>query len=93
MSGRPGVGDVVHYVSHGTPYREDGLQAYPSVCRAAIVTAVPPDGRPDGYGGVWEVSLCVLNPTGVFFDQEVLYDPSGGGGTWHWRERSDGAGG
>lgn len=37
---RPTVGRIVHYVSHGTPVRADGSQAYPSLCRAAIVTEV-----------------------------------------------------
>ena len=37
---RPSVGRIVHYVSHGTPLRPDGTQAYSSVCRAAMVTEV-----------------------------------------------------
>ena len=37
---KPSVGRVVHYVSHGTPVREDGTQAFTAQCRAAIVTAV-----------------------------------------------------
>jgi hypothetical protein len=78
------IGDVVHYVSYGTPGGE-----YPSVCRAAIITEVMPVGtiaatpfddvRPDTVG------LCVLNPTGVFFNRSVphgdaTHRPSG---TWH----------
>lgn len=79
----PSVGRVVHYVSHGTPVREDGTQAYPSVCRAATVTEV--DGE--------RVGVAVTNPTGMFFhslaaggcdyaspDNELV------GGTWHWPE-------
>jgi hypothetical protein len=69
----PSVGRIVHYVSYGTPGDE-----YPSACRAAIVTEVF-DNR---------VGLCVLNPTGQFFNREVPYDESGAsGGTWHWPER------
>ena len=79
----PSVGSIVHYVSYGTPAGE-----YKSECRAAIVTAVPPDDA---------VSLCVLNPEGMYFNQSCLYH--GGalgtspgspdvlsyeGGTWHW---------
>lgn len=34
------------------------------------------------------VSLCVLNPTGQFFNQNVPFDATGEfGGTWHWPER------
>lgn len=83
----PTVGRVVHYVSYGTPGGE-----YPSVCRAAHVTEVGQDGS---------VSLCVLNPTGLFFNLDVPYSagvpepgaPGQGwitrypGGTWHWPER------
>jgi hypothetical protein len=92
---RPTVGRIVHYVSHGTPRREDGTQAYESECRAAVVTYVPlylsaepVDGCANGTDGMWEVCLAVLNPTGMFFDQGVSYDPSGGAGTWHWPERA-----
>ncbi|MFE0812677.1 hypothetical protein ACFW34_35170 [Streptomyces sp. NPDC058848] len=94
---RPTVGRIVHYVSHGTPEREDGTRAYASQCRAAVVTEVPEhlpawaepfDGCDNGYQGVWCVSLAVLNPTGMFFDQDVRYEPSGAAGTWHWPERA-----
>lgn len=54
----PSVGRVVHYVSHGTPVRSDGSQAFTCQCRAATVTEVGEDGR---------VGLCVQNPTGLFF--------------------------
>ena len=56
---QPSVGRIVHYVSYGTPGGE-----YPSVCRAAIVTAVDQDDR---------VGLAVLNPEGMFFNQGVEY--------------------
>lgn len=86
---KPSVGRIVHYVSHGTPVREDGTQAFPSTCRAAIVTEVADDGR--------TVGLCVTNPSGLFFHSladggvEHRDSPSGTladlGGTWHWPER------
>lgn len=70
----PTVGRVVHYRSYGTPGGE-----YDSACRAAIVTAV------DESDNV--VALCVLNPTGMFFNDAVELDASGKlGGTWHWPE-------
>lgn len=40
MIEKPGISSAVHYVSHGTPVREDGSQAFRSVCRAAIITEV-----------------------------------------------------
>lgn len=87
---KPSVGRIVHYVSHGTPVRPDGSQAFPSVCRAAIVTEVPwPDDDDDEVGGL--ALLCVLNPTGMFFAPTAYphVEPDGDliGGTWHWPER------
>lgn len=77
---KPSVGRVVHYVSHGTPVREDGEQAFTSECRAAVVTAVREDGD--------TADLAVLNPSGLFFDRSVEHDEVGHeGGTWHWPER------
>ena len=57
---QPAVGDTVHYVSHGTPVRDDGSQAFKSACRAAVITEVDEEA-PDLVG------LAVLNPTGQFF--------------------------
>ncbi|MGA5764489.1 hypothetical protein [Nonomuraea bangladeshensis] len=75
----PSVGRIVHYVSHGTPPREDGTQAYTSECRAAIVTETNTSDT---------VGLCVLNPTGQFFNRTVTHDEDEKrGGTWHWPER------
>lgn len=92
----PSVGRIVHYRSHGTPVQADGSQAYTSECRAAVITEV--DGMrpyPAAIGSdVQEaddpqtVGLCVLNPTGQFFNQGVPYDGDGHeGGTWHWPAR------
>jgi hypothetical protein len=79
------VGRVVHYVSHGTPVREDGTQAYTAKCRAAIVTEVSA-ANPDRVG------LAVLNPSGEFFHPLAsggcVKDEAGiSGGSWHWPER------
>ena len=96
---KPSVGRVVHYVSYGTPGGE-----YKSECRAAIVTAGPHlVSGTFGEGGGEALSLCVLNPEGMFFNQHVLChegdtgrDHAGAevpgrsfrGGTWHWPERA-----
>ena len=84
---KPSVGRIVHYVSYGTPGGE-----YKKECRAAIVTEV--DGRavrPPTLEETdsWVVGLCVLNPTGQFFNRGVVQmeNPSHDGGTWHWPER------
>lgn len=77
----PTIGRIVHYRSYGTPGGE-----FTGECRAAVVAAVEPLGR---------VQLCVLNPTGIFFNTcdhveprrptEVTEDaPEFTGGTWHW---------
>jgi hypothetical protein len=82
---KPGVGRIVHYQSYGTPGGE-----YPSVCRAAVVTAV--DEYQDSVEGqfIGHVHLCVLNPEGMFFNKSVLQDEQEKrGGTWHWPERVD----
>ncbi len=71
---QPSVGRMVHYVSYGTPGGE-----YASECRAAVITAVRDDGD--------TVALCVMNPTGMFFNTGVRAGDAGKGGTWHWPER------
>lgn len=77
----PSVGHVAHYVSQGTPVRDDGTQAFTSECRAAIITEVAGDPAQS-------VGLAVLNPTGMFFNRAVPFDESGhAGGSWHWPER------
>jgi hypothetical protein len=77
----PSVGRTVHYVSYGTPGGE-----YSSQCRAAVITAVE-DPSGDAGGGI--LSLAILNPTGMFFNQGVSHVECGHavGGTWHWPER------
>lgn len=71
----PTINRAVHYQAHGSP---DGT--HKSVPRAAIVTEVFSDKC---------VSLCVLNPTGLFFQLSVMLDESETpkGGTWHWPPR------
>lgn len=82
------VGQIVHYVSHGTPVLPDGSQAFTSECRAAIITSVHDEFK--------DVGLCVLNPEGMFFNQrvasvEVLVNGTYPGGTWHFPEHVPGS--
>lgn len=93
MSQLPTVGRIVHYVSHGSPVREDGTQAFTAQCRAAIITEV--GDYPEGISEVDRgniavpVGLCVLNPTGQFFQQGAMQSELGHeGGSWHWPERA-----
>lgn len=94
---KPSVGRIVHYVSYGTPGGE-----YAKTCRAAVVTGLgellpypQPGEGPDALadGDAQLVDLCVLNPSGLFFndgvpqDERVSYERAGG--TWHWPERVD----
>lgn len=82
---KPSIGRIVHYVSYGTPGGE-----YTSQCRAAVITASSsPEGGTDGITPV-RASLCVLNPTGLFFNEHVAYSEGHEGGTWHWPERVEG---
>lgn len=96
MSQKPSVGRIVHYTSYGTPGGE-----YPSVCRAAVVTAVhefdenesiqsAAEGRMIWNAGPYFLDLCVLNPEGMFFNRGVRpASDIGQGGSWHWPERVD----
>ncbi len=65
---KPTIARVVYYKSYGTPGGE-----YSSVDRAAIITEVLDDTT---------VSLCVLNPEGMFFNKNVKQGQ--GGGQWDW---------
>lgn len=84
---KPSVGRVVHYVAYGTP----GGEFPAGICRAAIITevnALQPGRVVQLFDGVqMDVGLCVLNPSGQFFNRGVRYDADKAPGTWHWPER------
>lgn len=73
---KPSIGRIVHYQAHGSP---DGT--HKPAPRAAVITEVTDDTK---------VGLCVLNPSGFFFNQGCLFDASETpkGGTWRWPPRS-----
>jgi hypothetical protein len=83
---KPSIGRIVHYHSYGTPGGE-----YLPEPRAAIITDVPellpeqPNSGPEGY--VPAVHLAVLNPTGLFFNQNVHYSEEPKPGHWSWPPR------
>jgi len=64
----PTVGRIVYYKSFGTPGGE-----FPSVEHAAIITQV--------HTAVC-VDLCVINPTGMFFNTSVMQGDNPG--QWDW---------
>ncbi|QWS68186.1 hypothetical protein SEA_VANLEE_69 [Gordonia phage VanLee] len=77
MTQQPTVGRIVHYQSYGTPGGE-----YLPEARAAIITEV-------GHGPLeGDVGLCVLNPTGQFFNRDVPYAETPTPGHWNWPPRS-----
>ena len=85
MNQQPSIGRIVHYHSYGTPGGE-----FKPEPRAAVITAIGGVGfkRKDGqYTPVPEVSLCVLNPTGMFFNQNVPYSETPKPGCWSWPPR------
>jgi hypothetical protein len=75
----PTVGRVVHYHSYGSPGGEFKPQP-----RAAIVTEVGRDG--DGVDPTI-VGLCVLNPTGQYFNRNCAYSETPKPGCWSWPPR------
>lgn len=70
MTQQPSVGRTVHYQSYGTPGGE-----YLPEPRAAIITSV-------GVAG--QVSLAVLNPTGMFFNESMPFAVTPTPGHWNW---------
>lgn len=70
---KPTVGRIVHYQSYGTPGGE-----YTPQPRAAVITEVGQDDDP------MTVGLCVLNPTGQFFNRDVEYSETPKPGHWSW---------
>jgi hypothetical protein len=78
---KPTVGRIVHYQSFGTPGGE-----YLPAPRAAVVTDVHENG-PEPKRTV--VSLCILNPTGMFFTADVPHSEEPTPGHWNWPPRGE----
>ncbi len=81
MTQQPTVGRIVHYQSYGTPGGE-----YLPEPRAAIITEVKPAPEPDM--GDWVASLAVINPTGLFFKENLPYAEEPTPGHWNWPPRA-----
>jgi hypothetical protein len=87
MEQKPSVGRVVHYQSHGSPNGQ-----HKSEPRAAIITAVYPDPSTAPEGQAFgpaspTVDLCVLNPTGMYFDRATPFSETPKPGHWNWPPR------
>lgn len=82
MTQKPTVGRVVHYHSYGTPGGE-----YLPEARAAIITAIPEEIPYHWRDRSDPVSLCVLNPTGMFFNELVAFSEEPAPGHWSWPPR------
>lgn len=74
MQQKPSVGRMVHYQAYGSPNGE-----HKSLPRAAIITEVEDDGE--------TVGLCVLNPTGQYFNRGTKFSHEPKPGHWNWPPR------
>lgn len=84
MEQKPSIGRIVHYRAHGSP---DG--SHKPAVRAAIITGtyqVASTSDTPADVDHHKVDLCVLNPTGMFFNVGCLFDGEKGG-TWSWPPR------
>ena len=76
---KPTIGRIVHYQSYGTPGGE-----YLPEPRAAVITEVGHAQLLPGAELTEVVGLCVLNPTGQFFNQRVPFADVPTPGHWNW---------
>lgn len=81
---KPTIGRVVHYQAHGSPNGQ-----HKSEPRAAIITRVASAQEPHDPDNEAQhvVDLCVLNPSGMFFNQAVPFSQEPKAGCWSWPPR------
>lgn len=72
----PDIGGIVHYYSYGI----EKLEPRAAIVTAAAIPGISEDGAP-------RVSLCVLKPSGLFFDLDVPYAAQPKPGHWSWPPR------
>ncbi|MCW2092503.1 UNVERIFIED_ORG: hypothetical protein M2328_005783 [Rhodococcus erythropolis] len=68
---KPSIGRIVHYQSYGTPGGE-----YLPEPRAAVITCTYDEPPELADPTKTHVGLCILNPTGMFFNQLVPFAES-----------------
>jgi hypothetical protein len=84
MTQQPTVGRIVHYQAYGTPAGE-----FPSKPRAAIVTEIVELEEDEAVpSGMPLVGLCVMNPSGLFFNRDVPFSETPMAGCWSWPPRT-----
>lgn len=84
MTQTPSVGRVVHYQSYGTPGGE-----YLPEPRAAMITEVKGCEPHLDIEGCPHVSVCVVNPTGLFFKENLPFAEMPTPGHWNWPSRTE----
>ena len=82
---KPTLGRIVLYRRHGSPNGQHAAEDSP-----AVITRVYPEASDVGRDKC--VDLCVMNPSGLYFDQRTPYDTGGDGadpkpGHWRWLPR------
>jgi hypothetical protein len=82
----PTVGRIVHYHSYGSLGGEFKPEA-----RAAVITEVDPRLSQEVHESRHSnplIGLCVLNPSGLFFNRDVQWSPFPSPGCWNWPPRT-----
>lgn len=100
MTQTPGVGRTVHYHTYGTPGGEFRPEARAAIITAVHWSDAAdeedwqgieqPAARGDDQAEEYIscVSLAVLNPTGMFFNENVPFSPVPAPGHWSWPPRT-----
>lgn len=81
----PSIGRIVHYQAHGSPNGQ-----HKSEPRAAVITGLhygPANIGEKGELSTECVDLCVLNPTGMYFNVACIFDADAAPGSWRWPPR------
>jgi hypothetical protein len=100
MSTAPSIGRIVHYHSYGTPGGEYQPEPRAAIIteihwndgaggedwRGVMQEARPGDDQAAEYIG--SISLAVLNPSGMFFNEYVDYSEEPKPGCWSWPPRA-----